>query len=192
MTIKPLNYLLFPLCLLVMGCSQNPQPLGKPLPQLTYAHLNAYKPFGGGVEVRQSYVADAQTIKTAKEFPIMPDALLGKYAFHRFDRYQRPIKLIFDIKQSSLIKKADEDNLVGFLSGAAEDYYTLQVAIAMSPVRGDGSLSDPFTINLKRELYLPQRLSLAEREFRQFEFLEQIIIDIDRVVTQLYEQRMRR
>lgn len=176
--------------LVLSACAQNPQPLGKPLPELTYEHLNAYRPYGGGVTVKQSYQADVKTMEVVKEFPVAPNILLQKYASHRFDTYQRPIKLIFDVRKAVLTKKSDEDNLVGFLSGAAENSYLLDVFITMTPVDNGQGISEPFTIKLKRELFLPQRLSIAEREFRQFEFLEQVIIDIDKVVTEFVTARM--
>lgn len=178
-------------CLLLIGCAQSPHPMGKPLPQLTYENLNAYTPYGGGVEIQQSFKPDTQTTKIAQAFPVAPDALLQRYAAHRFDQYKRPIKMVFDIKKASLLKKSDEDNLIGFLSGASEDSYLLDIYITMSPVEAGGFFSEPFTIALKRELFLPQRLSLAEREFRQFEFLEQAMNDIDGVVTKFVTEKMR-
>lgn len=178
-------------CLLVGACTHNPQPMGKPLPQLTYEHLNAYRPYGGGVEVRQSFQPDAQAAKTIREFPVAPDELLQRYASQRFDQYERPIKMLFDIQKASITKKSDAENLVGFLSGASENSYLLDIYIMMSPVRANGALSKPFTISLQRTLNLPQRLSLAEKEFRQFEFLEQAMNDVDHVVTEFVTQKMR-
>jgi len=185
------KYLLIGTVLLLTACTQNPQPLGKPLPVLTYQHLNAYKPYGGGVMVQQTYEETKKSLKVANEFPIQPTTLLQKYAHSRFDRYQRPIKLIFNVQKAALKKKSDTDNIIGFLSGAAENYYLLDVFITLTPIDNGHIASEPFTIDLKRELYLPQRLSLAEREFRQFEFLEQAMSDIDKVVTEFYETRMR-
>lgn len=87
-------------------------------------------------------------------------------------------------------KKSDDENIIGFLSGAAENAYLLDIYITMSPVTQNGSLTKPFTIAMKRELFLPQRISLAEREMRQFEFLEKAIVDIDAVVTKFVQERM--
>lgn len=189
--IHPLpKYFLICCALCLSACTQNPQPLGKPLPNLTYEHLNPYRPYGGGVHVVQSFQADKRTTETAKEFPISPEVLLQKYAYSRFDRYQRPLKLVFDVQKVALTKKSDADNIVGFLSGAAENSYLLDIAIALTPIDQGQVVSEPFTINMKRELFLPQRLSIAEREFRQFEFLETAMTDIDKVVTQFYNARM--
>ena len=190
--IHPLSkYFLVCFVLCLGACTHNPQPLGKPLPDLTYEHLNPYKPYGGGVSITQSFQADKKTQEAVKEFPMRPEDLLQKYAHSRFDRYQRPIRLIFDVQKVALTKKSDADNIVGFLSGAAENSYLLDISIALTPVDQGVVVSDPYTIDLKRELFLPQRLSIAEREFRQFEFLEKAMTDIDKVVTQFYNTRMR-
>ncbi len=186
----PLKIITIFACLLLVGCAQNSQPMGKPLPQLSYEHLTPYKAYSGGVEVRQSFKPDATTLKVAAEFPLAPETLLQRYATQRFDRYQRPIKMVFDVQNAALSKKADQENLLGFLSGAAENMYVLNIDIKMSPVQDGGGFSEPFTIALKRELFLPQNFSLAEKEFRQFEFLEQAMNDIDRVVTKFVTERM--
>ncbi|HPF77848.1 MAG TPA: hypothetical protein PLF01_01030 [Alphaproteobacteria bacterium] len=192
MKVPPPRYLFILLSVFIVGaCTQNPQPQGKPLPHLTYENLNPYRPYGGGVEIRQSFKPDAATTQTVAEFPVAPDELLQRYAGRRFDRNLSPVRMVFDIQKAALSKKSDEENLVGFLSGAAEDYYTLEIAIAMFPAKADGTLTKPYTVSLKRELFIPQRASLAEREITQFEFLEKAVHDIDQVVTKFVTENMR-
>lgn len=174
----------------LIGCSYDSHPMGKPLPRLSYDNLNPYAIHGGSVRVQQSFHPDPQTIKLATEFPIAPDALIQRYANRRFVTEGAPPKLIFDIQKATLSKVADEDNLVGFLSGAAEDYYKLDIFITMTPIRADGQQVDPFTIKLRRQLLVPQNASLAEREFRQFEMLEKAILDIDRTVSDMVQNKM--
>lgn len=142
----------------------------------------------------QSFQPSPRGIKTMREFPVELSSLITRYANSRFETQERapqkPIKLVFDIQKASIIKQSDEENLVGFLSGAAENYYLLDVKLALFPLNARGEKLEPFTIKLKRELFLPQRISLAEREFRQFEFLEKVMIDIDRTITEFYNARM--
>lgn len=174
-----------------MGCSYQSHPMGKPLPTLTYENLQPFVVQGGSVRVQQSFVPDQQTQEIASMFPIAPDKLIQRYANKRFVTNRvLPPKLVFDIQQASLTKIADEENLVGFLSGAAEDYYKLYIKIAMTPIRADGQAIDPFTIKLTRQLFIPQNASVAEREFRQFEMLEKAILDIDRTVSDMVQHKM--
>lgn len=176
--------------LLLMGCSYDSHPMGKPLPTLTYENLNPYAIHGGAVRVQQSFRPDAQTIKLASEFPVAPDKLIQRYAGKRFVTGGAPFKLVFDIQGASLSKVEDEDNIVGFLSGTAEDYYKLNIFIAMTPIRADGHRVAPFTIKLSRQLFIPQNASVAEREFRQFEMLEKAILDIDHTVSDMVQNKM--
>lgn len=189
---KKTAFLALSICLF-SACSHNAQPAGKPLPQMTYAHLNAYSIHGGAVRIQQSFVADEQTKKLASEFPIAPDRLIQKYANKRFVTSGTTgmlEKLVFDIQNASLKKVEDEANLVGFLSGSAEDVYQLTVLIAMTPVRADGQRAAPFTVHLQRQIGISQNASLAEREFRQFEMLENAITEIDNAVTNLVQNQM--
>ncbi len=176
--------------LFLIGCGHSDHPMGKPLPKLSYDHLTPYSIHGGGVIIQQSFVPDEQTKISAAEFPIAPDRLIQRYANKRFITGSVPKKLIFDIQEASLTKAADDNNIVGFLSGFSEDYYKLTIFIAMTPIRADKQRVEPFTIKLSRELSIPQNASLAERDFRKFEFLEKSIIDIDRVVSDMVTNKM--
>lgn len=173
--------------ILLGACAQNPQPLGKPMPTLTYTHLMPYKVQGGSVKVMQSAVIDAASDAAMQGFIMRPDTLLNRYAKARFmgveQDYSLPQKAVFNIEQLSLVKKSDEQNIVGILSGAAVDYYTLNVFVSLTPMAENGRVMKPYTIKLKRELLVPERSSLAEREMLEFEFLEKMIDDIDAKIT---------
>lgn len=180
--IRAIHLLFLTMFLILGGCSSPSHPEGKPLPTLTYSHLSPYSPYGGAVEVRQSALLSVATQTTIKQFVMAPDALIKRYAENRFLTSGAPVRSIFDIEKLSLKKKTDADNIMGILSGAAADYYTMDLAIGIYPVY-DGRLSDPYTIKIKRELLIPDQSSLAEKEVRQFEFLESIISDIDKTIT---------
>jgi len=182
--------LLLSALLFLGGCSHSPQPLGKPLPQLSYDNLNPYTIHGGSVRVQQSFSPDNEQQILVEEFPIAPDRLIQRYANRRFVTTGALEKLIFDIKDASIVKISDEENMVGFLSGAATDYYKFNILITMTPVRADGLRVGPFTIKFSRDLSIPQNASLAEREFRQFEMLEKSIQAIDRAVTDMVQNKM--
>ncbi len=184
------NHIIFIALLFLMGCSYSEHPMGKPLPNLSYENLNPYSIHGGSVVIQQSFVPDEQTKRLSAELPVAPDKLIRRYANRRFVTAGLPTKLIFDIQNATLTKAADEENIVGFLSGAAEDYYKLSIFITMTPVRADGQRAAPFTIKLNRQLVVPQNTSLAEREFRQFELLEKTLSDIDRTVSDMVQNKM--
>jgi hypothetical protein len=199
--------------LLLAGCSHNAHPTGKPLPQLSFDHLNPYAIHGGAVRIQQSFVEHPQSKAISTTFPIVPAELLQRYAAKRFVTQQNANgqhgehgehgehgqqhrqlgvqdRLVFDIKDASLSRMSDPEGLVNFFSGLAEDYYTLHIDIAMTPIRADGHRAAPFTVKLNRRLSLAHNLSLAERQFRQFEFLETALTDIDQSITQLVKHKL--
>ncbi len=181
------------LCLLlvIVGCSHNPQPMGKPLPTLTYDNLNPYSIQGGSVRVQQSFKPDETMQTLATEFPIEPEKLIQRYANKRFvTSTDLPYKLVFDIQNAALSKLSDKENMVSFLAGSAEDVYVLDIFIAMTPVRTDGRRAAPFTVKVQRQLIMSQNISLAEREFRQFEMLEQAMFDVDQAVSNMALNKM--
>lgn len=178
------NFVFLLLILFLTGCAYSEHPMGKPLPKLTYDHLLPYKPYGGAVLVRQSAVIGSIDKKNMEEIIARPDRLINVYAQKRFATQGLPVRSVFDVQRISFKKKSDEENIIGVLSGAAADYYTLDLFITLSPVRKNGSTTKPYTIELKRELLIPDNASVAEREMRQFEFLEKIISDVDGAVTQ--------
>ena len=182
-------------CLLLMACSHNARPIGKPLPQLSFEHLKPYAIQGGAVRIQQSFVEHPQSKALSAKFPIAPDKLLQRYAAKRFVTRQTAQqgaqeRLVFDIKDASVSKINDPEGLISFFAGTAVDYYTLNMLVAMTPIRRDGQRAAPFTVKFNRRLSLPHNLSLAEREFRQFEFLEKAISDIDQSITQIVQHKM--
>ena len=186
------KFLYLGLLFAVIGCTHNPQPLGKPLPTLTYDHLNSYSIHGGSVRVQQSFRPDEAMQALAAEFPIEPEKLVQRYANKRFvTGMDNPHKLVFDIQNAALSKLSDKENMVSFLAGSAEDVYVLDIFIAMTPVRADGQRAAPFTVKVQRQLIMSQNISLAEREFRQFEMLEQAMFDVDQVVSDMVVNKMR-
>ena len=171
--------------LLIVGCSQNPQPLGKPVPDITYTHLQPYSVRGGSVAVRQSYVPTATEQQVIDNFVIAPDILLKRYAQNRFITAGKPMHLSFDIKKASLKKTVHRAAGVENLFGGGEDIYQAHIIVLLTPTKISGLNPRPYIIELHKTLFLSHNLSLAETEFRQFEFLETVMEDIDRGVIKI-------
>lgn len=196
MTQKPIarllpKYLFLILLPLLTACSHHPSPLGKPLPDLSYDYLNPYLVLDGRVEVRQSFKPDDHTAQAAKNFVIAPDKLIYRYAMNRFVVEEKlPLRMMFDIRRATLRQRFVEKNPIGFLTGDNAEFYTLDILVALSEVTPAGQVKAPYTISLVRELRLAENLSLSQREFREFEFLEKVMSDIDRGVNDILKNKM--
>ena len=179
--------------LVLMGCSHNPQPLGKPLPKLSYAHLNPMAVHGGTVRIQQSFRPTQVQQETLNQFALTPAEVLKSYANKRFLRSRdtgHAEKLVFDVQDASVTKVSDEENLIGLLSGKGEDIFIVDVLIHMTPVRNDGHRAAPFKVAHKQKLSLPQNISVAEREFRQFEAIEKMMNSIDKKIIEMVQYEM--
>ena len=98
--------------------------------------------------------------------------------------------MMFDIRRATLRQRFVEKNPIGFLTGDNAEFYTLDILVALSEVTPAGQVKAPYTISLVRELRLAENLSLSQREFREFEFLEKVMSDIDRGVNDILKNKM--
>lgn len=182
--------ILFIIVLMLSGCSSHPEPMGKPLPTLNFAHLTPYQVDGGGVMLSK----EGQSPSTVDGLSESPDQLLWRYAQSRFDTRAAPTRLSFHIQTASYTKQKPSagglPDAIGFWTGGAKDVYRLDILTRLSPIDNNGRKSSPFTVALKRDLFLPHNLSLAEREFREFEFFEKALHDIDRAVTDIVTNQL--
>ena len=172
------------------GCSHKTHPAGKPLPKLSYEHINPITIHGGSVRIQQSFQPSEENKQAEAQCSFALSDVLRTYASQRFVQNTQPERLVFDIKNAALKKVSDQGNLVGFLSGRAEDLYTLDILIAMTPVRRDGHRAAPFTLTHKQTLALPQNISVAEREFRQFEMMESAVAQLDAKINEMVTTQM--
>lgn len=186
--IRPaLSGLILVISLFLTACGSVDKPMGKPLPQLTYSNLNPYSVYGGSVEIRESY---RQVGGKNAHFVMAPEKLLKDYAINRFYTTGQPRTMVFDIQKASITESVKDSGMMGFVTGADKDVYDLNILIAMHVIRRDGTLQDPFTIALNRQLDVSQNASIAEREIEQFEFLEKAMTDIDKAVTDIVVKRL--
>ena len=72
-----------------------------------------------------------------------------------------------------------------------EEQYHLLIDISMFPISEKSKSSAPYGINIDRTLKLSENLSLSQKEFRQFEFIEKAMSDIDRAIMDIITNRIR-
>ncbi len=178
------------LCLfLAPACTRPYAPLGKPVPSFSYNHLGEMRAHNGAVRVERSNV---QSAHKNKDFIGNPYEVLSSYADHRFDQnLELPLRLIFNIQRANLIKTLPEQNMFERLTFQDREQYQLLIDIEMTPVSQQGELQKPYTIEMDRVLQLSENISLSQKEFRQFEFLEKAMTDIDRAVVDILTNRLK-
>ncbi|MEM7618232.1 MAG: hypothetical protein AAF244_02495, partial [Pseudomonadota bacterium] len=159
----------------------------KPTPSLMFDHLQPYSANGRTVMVTQSFTPDKMTLAVTKEFGESPAHLVSRYAQSRFvtNSVITNSGMIFNIKEASLTKQTRETDPLLFMTGSTLDKYKMKVFLELFPVLADGKKADPFTLYYEQELKLSENVSLADREYAQFEFYEKMINDIDQAVSNI-------
>ncbi len=179
------NYSFFSLLILlvIMGCTQPPSPMGKPLPHFDYSALTPYKIREGKVGIKKTYQAYPRL--TQADFIRSPDMTVEQYAISRFETDNGIQKMVFDIQKLSMTKQKQKMSFFNSLFGNEKEIYHFELFIAMIPLNIQGRAEKPYTVQIDRKLILTPDYSIAEREFRQFEFLEKNMNDLDRAVNNI-------
>lgn len=168
---------------ILSACSGAADRMGKPLPSLDYSALTPYAVQQGRVEVRKSYTEYERP--TQASFVRSPEFTIENYALSRFDLVTGVRRMVFDIQKLSLIRQEQKLKYFDSFFGNKRDVYQFNLFVTMIPVQESGTARAPYTIDIDRTLTLTPDLSIAEREFRQFEFLEKAMSDLDKAVSDI-------
>lgn len=178
-----IRILAFVCVLAVSACTSTPSPMGKPLPHFDYSALNPYFIRQGHAEIKESYLQYKRP--NQPDFVRSPEITFNNYAYNRFDTKAGKRRLVFDIQRLNLIRSKQELKYFESLFGDQKDVYMLDFVVAMVPVDSAGKTYAAYTISFKKRLVLTPDMSVAEREFRQFEFLETVMSTLDKGVTEI-------
>ncbi len=188
----------FSVCLLILGsvlalgaCSSS-SPEGKPLPDMTFAHVEPFSVNVASIEIENRYdpAIDAQDVSSS--FPTPPDIALRRYAENRIHPAgsEGTLKFIIDDVNihHSLVQPIG--NFAGWLGVKRKDLYEVSMKIRLYTVSNDGAQSVHSILNMRRSIAIPQGYSLAEKEQEKFLFLESLMKDVDETVVRTLSEKM--
>jgi hypothetical protein len=179
------NIACIPLLLLGAACVTGPQPGGRPLPSLTFSELPPLTVSNvNSVTVEDRYDPSADVNDISARFPGPPNKLLATYAHQRLQPDGGLGTLHFIIEDAHVFqKKEEQENSVAraLRLGESDEYKVgMKVTLAISYPDHAGPSS---TLTFGRSTYIPRGDTLAEKEFKQLEFLEKLMKDVDKSVT---------
>jgi len=159
---------------LVSACTYNSEPMGKPLPDLSYSHLTPLSANGKSFTVIRNYLFNKQPDyfkeKARKNNFVMPlEVAIERYVTSRFKLNGPHPNAAVNIKKIDLSYES---------SIYMEDIYKAHVVLSFSKI----GYSNSHNLTVRKTLSIPSNYSLAEREFAQFEFIESVIHEIDNAV----------
>lgn len=160
-------------------------------PQLTFAN---YAPLTLNVQssnVTEAYTNPNDPDDVSSQFVLAPAEAIKRYAANRFrasgtGNGQFTIEIqdsrvhLRQIKQQSKVLAAMD-------AGTEDEYHVwLQLRVISTPSGFNGSQST--TIKMDRTLVMRSSVTLAEREMKQVQFLEQLVSDVDKRVNESLDQ----
>ncbi len=178
---------------LLMGCTLNSNPKGMPLPNLDFSYIEPYRVFNGAVEIKQDFSPNAKTNEALRSFVTAPHVIINDYAQNRFvtAKENLPVRMVLNIEKADVLKTTMNQGMIGFLTGDNQDAYHLDILITLAEIDLNGRIKEPYHISISRKISLSENLTLAERDFHQFEFLEKMMRDLDKAVNKILFKKMK-
>lgn len=169
-------------------------PTSSTAPRLTLEHVQPLHLAVGKVNVK----AAAQTIvagKTASSDNVMPGADFGydlssmikTYASRRFDAAgSGATTFLFEVEDAKVVYARTEaqNDFTRWLRVDGHDDYTLSTHVRLTLQNAEGHDQISHQLALENTLSIPDNLSLAARDARKIEFLEEYMADLDNRITQ--------
>jgi hypothetical protein len=178
------------LCL--SACTSTPAPEGKPLPDMTFAHVLDIPVRASVVNIDNKYDPKTNPKDMSIDFPVTPDLAAQRYAEKRFEPDGSPGTFFFVIENSFVSHSVIEpegtiSKLTGFQN---KDRYDVYLTLRLYRRDQDGKESKNAVLNFNRYITIPQRYSLSRKEQVKFQFIEYLVEDLDKALLNVIADRM--
>ncbi len=189
-------FLLSFLCMAVflLGCtSPVPSREGQPIPALTFEHMAPLFLNVGHVSVENAYDPQIDPADISSRFPVPPDIALRRYAEARLQAQGvggDTLKFIIEDARVHQDVIAPDNVLLNWMGSGGEDRYTVLLKLRMYTVSPEGGEGAHSILTFQRSLQIPESASLGEREHKQFRFMESVMGDVDRGVSEVLQRKM--
>ena len=169
----------------VTGCSSTAGLHGKPLPDMTFEHVEPLPLKVATVEVINKYSPGGDEQDVSASLPTPPDIALRRYAERRLQNDDVAGALKFVIEDAYVHHKeiVPEKGIMSWMKSEAKDIYNVVMKIRMYSLDAQGLQSDHSILTFRRSITIPQSYSLSEKEYEQFKFIEDMVAEVDGVVT---------
>lgn len=160
-------------------------------PQLTFAN---YAPITLNVQttdVTEAYVNPNDPDDVSSQFVLAPAEAVKRYAANRFKAAGTGDgRFTIEIQDSRVhLRQIKQDSkvLAAMDAGTEDEYHVwLVLKVISTPSGFQGSQST--TVKFDRTLVMRSSVTLAEREMKQVQFLEQLIADVDKRIDESLQQ----
>lgn len=184
--LKQTVWLLFSL-MIVSGCTFSGQDkaIGKPLPKLTFQHLEPVTLKVSELEILNSYMPDSDENDESSRFPTPPDIAMKRYLERRWQGagqdFAQAGSMIFEVLDARVAYQVinKQQGLRALWTDSAEDIFEVTVMLGLTYVNAEGRSAGEQVFTFERRLSLPQSMPIAQREHYMLRFTEDLITQID-------------
>lgn len=182
--------LLGAMVVLVQACSSGAVKEGMPLPELTFAHLAPVHLNVAEIKTEQIFEPDQEHQKVINQMPISPNSAVLRYFDQRYVAAGNEGRLIIQIIDTTVSRAEIEpegrfSKLIGINK---KQKYNAMAHIDVRFRRNTGSPASTSSVTARRTLTMPQNISLAEKDARLLEMIEDLVDEIDSIMIQSFDQ----
>lgn len=180
----------------VGGCAapSTAPPLAETTARLTFAEMAPLPVVVSAVQVVNEYDPLSDSLGGAY-YPVPPEEVLRRYAEARLQPVGPSHILKFVIVDASVRQQLENSGhkIGDWLGVGRSEMYEISIVLRLytesAPGADDGT--PPATLTFLRSTHIPADYSIEQREAEQLRFLENFVMDIDKAVTALLQQKMR-
>jgi hypothetical protein len=166
---------------------------GKPVPEMTFAHVSPLYLDVYDIEVENQYDPDRDPDDISSSFPTPPDIALKRYADTRLKASGSGGDILKFVIEDARVKHnyiQPEGRLSYWTKSGGKDHYNVQMRLRIYKIHSDGSESNQSVLKLERAISIPDTFNLSEREMEQLKFLEMLMDDVDEAVTSVITKKL--
>lgn len=181
--------------LALAACTTTPIGSKSAQQELSFTHVTPYHVNAARVEVETRYVAGADSKDVASSWAVSPDVAVRRYAENRLQPSDMPGQtggFKFVIEDARVYKTLiqPDNKVVNWVGAGNQDQYEMFLKLSFYYTDDIGMQTGrKGELSFNRTLTMPASVSLAEREQRQLQFLEQLMKDVDVAVAKALSEK---
>lgn len=178
--------------LCVSACSTTTPVSTESPAQLTFTNISPYHVDAQRVEVETQYVPGSDPKDVSSSFAVPLDIVVKRYAENRLQAggVRGGLKFIIEDARIYQTQFEQKNKVVNWMGAGKEDQYEVFLRLRLYYTDDMGMQEGRNgVLNFNRTLTVPASVSLAERERRQLQFLDQLMKDVDANVTKALQER---
>lgn len=172
------------------GCASTAHVGGEPAPRMAFENFAPITLQAQSSTVVENYEVRNDPKDVSGQFVVPPSEAVKQYVAKRFPANGMGNgRFLVEIEDARVhLDTIKQQSKVLSWSGVGqEDQYRVFLRLKVTPTPDQVSATGSTIIRHERTLVMPSSVTLAEREMRQLQFLEKLMLDVDTAIVKLIE-----